>query len=257
MRSLTDAGFVVDPNQWYADPVTGKQREIDALVETSPFGNASRPKVIVNTYLVIEAINNLLPFVLLTERELTVNAAGDHYKYWASPDEIILESTVDLNFFEDDETEMPIHSQFCSFTFKKGSRGNKELMASHSDDTFTSLSKLTYYCSNEIVSRYGNWHPTDGYWRIFQWRPVLVLQNELLVLNTYSDGEQKLEPVPHGKLMFHYREDEERTRERLGEIVIDIVTEGALLEFVTRVARNNSRTERELFEYKQNSLTDD
>jgi len=67
VRSLSELRYFVEPNQVIRDPRTGKSREIDLIAEYFSF-TPERPKIAVKTYFVIEAINNKLPFILLTER---------------------------------------------------------------------------------------------------------------------------------------------------------------------------------------------
>ena len=73
VRSLTEQGYFVEPNQVLRDPRTGKSREIDLVTEYYSY-NSERPKVCVKTHFVVEAINNRFPFVLTTERPYTPNA---------------------------------------------------------------------------------------------------------------------------------------------------------------------------------------
>ena len=86
VRSLTDQGYFVEPNQVLRDPRTGKSREIDLVAEYYSY-NRVRRNVCVKTHFVVEAINNRFPFVLTTERPSTPNADFESYiKFAATPE---------------------------------------------------------------------------------------------------------------------------------------------------------------------------
>ena len=85
VRSLCDANFFVEPNVAHKDPRTGKSREIDLIAEDG--GRAFHPKTCVKTQLIVEAVNNRLPVVLLTERPSSPNADFENYlKFGCTPE---------------------------------------------------------------------------------------------------------------------------------------------------------------------------
>ena len=165
VRSLTDHGYFVEPNQIVRDPRTGKGRELDLVAVHSNY-NREHQKVCVQTYFVVEAINNKFPFVLLTERPNSPGADFENYiKVACTPEPNPFLHHLDI-YEEKGADWKNLFSQYCGLTKKSGS--NKELMATHLDDVYSSLLKLSEYVEDQIHS----WTTRDGlehdeYWRMF------------------------------------------------------------------------------------------
>jgi hypothetical protein len=134
VRALSNAYFFVEPNVAHKDPRTGKSRELDLIAEDS--GRTDNPKTCVKTTLVVEAVNNRFPFVVLTERPSSPNADFENYvKFAYTPEPSpFLHS---FHIYDEKKADwLNLFSQYCVLT-KKSSKD--ELMASHPDDIYGSL----------------------------------------------------------------------------------------------------------------------
>src|SRR5882724_5884525 len=196
VRSLTDQGYFVEPNQVLRDPRTGKSREIDLVAEYYSY-NRVRRNVCVKTHFVVEAINNRFPFVLTTERPSTPNADFESYiKFAATPEPNPFIGELDL--YEEKQADWEnLFSQYCLLTKKKS---DKEFMASHPDDVYGSLLKLSEYVEDAVDI----WNSRDGleddkFWRLFFWQPMLVLSGQLVSVRLREDGAAELQEVSMGR----------------------------------------------------------
>lgn len=220
VRQLVANGFFVEPNQAILDRRTGKSREIDIIAEhynvTSP-----RHEVLVKSRFVIEACNNRLPVVLLTERpDSPVLAPSENYiKVGCTPEPFPYYG--ELECFKDRlQTRGHVFSQFCAISEKKS--GNlKELMATHPEDLYGSILKLSEYVQTVL----DHWNSEGGlahserFKRIFFWHPLLVLGGELRIAKVDQRGEVSLEDASTGFLEFNWHANE--------------VPQTTLIEFVT------------------------
>src|SRR5882724_6486619 len=85
VRLLTEEGFFVEANQVAQDARTGKSREIDLIAEFYRHTPEHRYSC-VKTTLVVEAVNNKYPFVLLTPWAWTPLSSSDYrVKFGVSP----------------------------------------------------------------------------------------------------------------------------------------------------------------------------
>jgi hypothetical protein len=221
-------GYFVEPNQSIRDPRTGKSREID-IVADYYFWRPDHHKVAVKTTLVIEAINNAYPFILLTERPWTPNADFEsNPKHIYTPDPCPFLDVIDLHELKAADSEF-LFSQYCGLSVKNNKE--RELMASHPEDVYSSLLKLAEYIESEIV----RWNSMDDrendeYWRLFYWAPMLVLSGQLLRVLVDDGGKPQLGEIKFGRLEFNWHaNDEPRTT------VIEIVTEDFLLERLAQI----------------------
>ncbi|WP_417734943.1 hypothetical protein [Rosistilla oblonga] len=231
ISSLSANGYFVDPNQMLLDPITGKSREIDIVAEFYAGNQTRNSKCCVKTHFVIEAINNLHPVVLLTQRPYSPNSGFEDYsRCWLTgPPEVsrfLAEIALSELKLPDDQV---IYAQYCGITKKKG---NGELMASHLDDIYSSLHKAVRFCSDSLMSQENlNLGSSDEYWRAFFWQPVLVLSGRLLVADVDSDGQQIVREVPSANLEFNYHEgDYQRS------MIVQVATESSLLRVLQRTA---------------------
>jgi hypothetical protein len=119
VKSLNALGLFVEPNQVLLDERTGESREIDLVAEAYR-PKPERPKVCAKITLIIEAINNLYPVVLLTPRVWTPNSRFEDYlQYKVTPSE-----ECERHPFREqiDPLEMrgthnwQLFSQYCAFT---------------------------------------------------------------------------------------------------------------------------------------------
>ncbi|GAF72350.1 unnamed protein product, partial [marine sediment metagenome] len=187
-----------------------------------------KEKVAVKTHFILEVKNNSFPVVLITERSSSPNMMFEDYqRYIVTPpfggEAAHFYNQIDL-YQEKKWENLKIYSQYCSFTLKKS---KKELMAFHPDEFHDSFLKMIEYINAE-VSRWDD-PDDDKYWRLFFYQPILVIKNDLMILKENQNGEYDLQPVNQAKLEFNYFQDDTPT-----SILIDIVTEEALLELLYR-----------------------
>lgn len=240
VRRLDAEGFFVEPNQSFYDANTGKSREIDIVAEF-PNYNPHITGVCIKTIFVMEVINNSYPFVLMTPRKWTPNTPDDDYvRYICTPNE-------DHEFLCHDIFDMKwpqnwkLYSQYCAFSRKKGA---SELMAHHPDDVHSSIQKMSEY----ILDTTQSWLQPEPNkcWRVFFWKPVLVLRENLFILDNSPEGEPELIPANAGRLEynFHYKEKPET-------ILVDIVTEPHLLQLLTSYTKQDAICAEHIFKLKQ------
>jgi hypothetical protein len=217
VRSLVEEGYFVEPNQSVRDPRTGKSREIDLVVEYFKW-NPAHDKVAVGTAFFLEALNNKYPFVLLTERPYTPASDFESYiKFVSTPEPSPFLGSLDL--YEEKEADWNnLFSQYCAITRKSG---KAELMASHPDDVYASLLKLSEYVENAIsISFEGH----EAYWRLFFWQPMIVVSGQLVIATVDTHGAVQIKETDLGRLEFSWHDAEEpRTT------VVEVVTEAHLL----------------------------
>lgn len=234
VSALNDAGFFVEPSQVIIDEHTGKSREIDIVAEYFHY-SPENERICVKTHFVIEAINNLYPLVLTTERPSSPHVAEEYYfKYWCTPEE---NTFGEIDYLEGRWLEnKSLYAQYCAITKKK----TNELMASHSDDLYSSITKMVKYCSSQSVRP--NWaEASDKFWRVFFWQPILVLQNDILVHKTNENGEDELVEVDNALLEFNYHTDGEPD-----SIVIEVVKENKLVDHLKGLAQRDKLIENKL-----------
>jgi hypothetical protein len=238
VRALTMFDFFVEPNRSIRDPRTGKSREIDLVAEY--YGN-NPPGVCVKTHFVMEAINNSYPFVLTTPRPSTPNADFENYiKIITTPgDSCPFRDTVDVYEVKDASFEN-LYSQYCSLSRKADKAGT--LMASHTDDVYSSLMKMAEYVEDSMsVWTSSELYNSDRYWRMFFWRPVLVLGGKLLCVQNSSKAEYELIEAERAKLEFNWHVDNQPMT-----TVIDVVTEGALIPFLLGIVKEDESIQQKI-----------
>lgn len=240
VRALTDEGYFVEPNQSVLDPRTLKSREIDLVIEYFKY-DPRHDRVAVKTTFVLEAKNNKLPFVLLTERPPTPNADFENYiKFINTPEPSPFLGSVDL--YEEKEADWKnLFSQYCALTRKNN---NAELMASHPDDVYSSLLKLAEYVEDSIVS-WNSFEEEKPYWRLFFWQPMLVFSGQLFTATTDTHGVVQIKETDFGRLEFNWHAAEEpRTT------VIEVVTEKHLLARLAATRAKDEKLKAKLYALK-------
>ena len=241
VRSLSDAGFFVEPNVAHRDPRTGKSREIDLVAEDARgYGHTG---ACVKTTFIMEAVNNRYPIVLLTERPSTPNADFENYiKFAWTPENCPFEEKFHV-YDEKNADWENLFSQYCALTKKSG---RDEFMASHPDDMYTSLLKLAEYTQDQLAEFEG-WTSEQRavYWRLFFWQPMLVVSGQLMVAKVSEDGSVQLHEVPLARLEFNWHDSEFRKT-----TVIEVVREDFLLERVEAVRFQDSDAEGRMFTYR-------
>jgi len=228
VRALTNLGFFVEPNQVIRDVRSGKSREIDLVAEHYAWEPKHR-SVCAKTYFVVEVVNNKYPFVLLTERPRTPNVDFESYvKYICTPDETVFSDEIYIPEHKEPD-EKRLFSQYCVLTPK--TRGDKELMATHPDDIYGSLQKLSEYVEEQIKS----WDSYDArdegsYWRAFFWLPMLVVGGQLVSVTTGGTGTSELNETSSGFLEFNWHAGDERRT-----TFIEILTVPRFLERIQEI----------------------
>lgn len=239
VRGLADKGYFVEPNQVVRDPRTGKSREIDLIAEYFNWQPTQRG-VCVKTHFVVEVVNNRFPLVLLTQRPFSPNENSEsHVKFVCTPEPN--EFYKHFNLYEDRGPERSrLFSQYCALTPKKGE--NKELMASHPDDLYSSFQKLAEYTEDEVnlwLER--DELAEDRFWRIFFWHPMLVLGGQLVVVSMREDGTTELRDASTGFLEFNWHAGEERRT-----TVVEVVTAEAFFERLSTIVEADAHLQEKL-----------
>jgi hypothetical protein len=237
ISSLTEAGFFVEPSPPILDSRTGKSRELDLVAEFYDNENALRHKgVAVKTYFVVEAVNNRFPFVLLTQHpQSPLSNSDDYAKRGVTP--------IDDNPFLSDSSvcrllwnrDPEFGTLFCQYAELTRKNGRDELMASHGDGTYQSLLKLSEFIENEVRLFEKFQADSDPYWRIFFWRPVLILAGQLVKAVQNGSEKPSLHFSEFGQLAFNWH-DSERPR----TTIIDIVTERFYLKHFQSIASQDA-----------------
>jgi hypothetical protein len=242
VECLDSLGFFVESNCAYLDRKTGVSQEMDVVAETFRF-NQEPGNTCIKTTFIMEAINNAYPALLMTPYKWTPNIDEEEFSPYcvtppATDDDHPFMS--DLPFLEIWRYSHPsIYSQYCGFSRKKQ---NDELMASHPEDLYASLKKAVEYAltrrdeSNEWMAK-----ANDKYWRIFQWRPVVVLGGEL-----YLFENSKVLPTAHACLRFNLHWNGEARG-----ILVDFITEDALPALVKTVEKEDEAIESKLRELRK------
>lgn len=237
VNALNEAGYFVDPNQTIIDKNTGKSREIDIFAE-GPRSMAYKD-INVRSNFVIEAINNLYPIVLTTLLSDGPRGYIDLcFQYWHS-----LSDDADMKTYPStrvESEELGLYCQYASITRKK----NKELMASHSEDLYSSITKMVQYCERER----NEWqkHPIkQPYWHVEFWRPVLVFQNDILVTDLLNNSQVELLDVDSARLKFNYHEDGQQVY-----MIIDLVKEEQLLNHLKMISDQDMNLLNELVAFR-------
>jgi hypothetical protein len=241
VRRLSEDQFFVEPNIAVVDPRTGKTRELDLVAEYFDPVNA-QPDVSVTTHFAIEAINNPLPLVLMTEHPWSPNENPEDYLRYGTMPIPSLTNAFDL-YSERVGTETIKYSQYCALSRK---REKDELMASHPDDLYSSLLKLSEFVEYG-VTEFDNREWFDGhlFWRLWFWEPVLVLGGDLLVAKETSDGTIDVEEVDYAALIFNFHIAEEPKT-----VVIRVLRERHLLPFLKSVIAVDNSLEARIHEMR-------
>lgn len=232
VRSLAGARFFVEPNVAILDERTGKSREIDVVAEYYEY-DAERRHVSVRTYFAIEAVNNNLPFVLMTPHPGSPNDVFEEYlRYGATPDASSCLSSIDL--YDERGGDNPRYTQYCGLSRKKA---NDDLMASHLDDIYTSLLKLAEFTESQyeaFLSR--QWAADDPFWRLHFWQGILVVGGDLVTATQDENGDLSVEEVESGTLIFNFH-----MRGEPRSTLIHVIRETHLLQFVQSVVAVDRR----------------
>lgn len=226
VRSMAEAGFFVEPNVSILDARTGKSREIDVLAEYYEH-DPERRQVSVKTYFAIEAVNNNLPFVLMTPHPGSPNDVFEEYlRYGVTPDPSPFLDSIDL--YDEKGGDNPRYTQYCGLSRK---RANDDLMASHLDDIYTSLLKLAEFTEarHEEFENH-EWRSDDPFWRLVFWQGILVVGGDLVTAIEDENGDLAVAEVESGTLIFNFHvHDEPRST------LVHVVREPHMFQFINSV----------------------
>jgi hypothetical protein len=250
VRTLVEARFFVEPNVALVDARTGKSREIDILAEYFDYDpNIAKAQVTARTTFVIEAINNRLPLVLLTEHpESPISDFENYVRYSTTPSAAPFEEQLDIAGFRGLFNTVR-YSQYCALSRKKA---GDELMASHPDDLYASFLKLAEFIEHEVQQfNTREWQSGDQYWRVWFWQGILVVGGDLLIAKDDGQGHVTLAEVDSAPLVFNFHlADERRTA------VIQVVRERELLSYLTSLLSVDSQLTQQLYNIRTSKLAD-
>jgi hypothetical protein len=206
-NTLARADFFIESNQVIEDPITGKSREIDLIAEYYDKNNTviSKHRAYARIKFIFEIKNNTYPLVLMTKLEFSPNI-----EMWESTKEIetapegISVNSTDSFYEILLANNEPIFTQYCSFNVKKGNK-KEEILASHPEQVYEGLSKITQYCE-EAVESWEDIEEHNAYtpYRKFLYMPVLLINEDLFELEVERGNEPILHKVEESKLVFNY-----------------------------------------------------
>ena len=247
VKILDGLDFFVEPSSSYLDEKTGISREVDLVAEHSK-SYIRREKACVKTVFVIEAVNNLFPIALLTEQTWNPNANSDDYIpyiYTPSVNQTDHPFASEIYLWEQKSVlKWQLFCQYCAFSRKKN---GGELFASHSDDLYSSINKGVEY-SLTLRSHSDSWMKksrNDSYWRIFQWRPIIVVRDDL-----YIYENNKLLSVDCCKLVYNLH-----FKSTPMSVVVDFVTESGLTDLVKKIVAEDDALEEKLYQLRLKKKT--
>lgn len=242
---LVQEGYFVEASPPFLDPRTGKSRELDFLAERYDWEIVAQHRgVSIKTNFVGEAVNNLLPFVLMTPTPFSPSGNfEDQIKYLLTPasDNPFIDELNDFLFTERTPASDSLYSQFAEITRKNG---RTDLMASHGDGTYQSLLKLSEYIERQLSGYDTEYLENDRYWRVHFWRPMLILGGKLVVQERHPD-ELKLRYADFAQFVFNWH-DNERPR----STVVDVVTESYLLRHMTAICDRDTEMAIKIHQYR-------
>lgn len=171
-----------DANEPYADPLTGKSRELD-------LGGLLGPEFLWNDrnaifgHLLIECVNNPQPIAFFMRdtlwagfQEENIHCVGIPVLFPDGERRVPLSRKLDMMHYHHYCTG-PIATQYCSFVRKKD---KGEWMAIHDDEQFGCISALCNAMSHCAEQHYRNYEPGPERVNLEFYYPILALQGELV-----------------------------------------------------------------------------
>ncbi len=228
-QKLLSAGYYVDANDAYADPDTGKSRELDLFAITAC--NLRRHRDWIFNVLLIECVNNPEPLALITKKPIIGFLFHEDLRVAGLPAKLLvpngrwtpIQKALNLEKFHH-YCASRIATQFCSFTKKQ----SQQWMALHEGSHFDSFQKLCNAVDYRQDQHFKSWKfgPEEPVNLEFYY-PILVVQGELLEARP-SGASVVLKPAKH--LQFRrtvIRGSESRTYQ------IDVVTEAHFARYLS------------------------
>lgn len=146
--------YMVEPNQAYPDPITGKSRELDIAAMTAENLDGDWNDILFPR-LLIECINNPQPMAFFTKEAMASTAHVYDFKLSGFPVKMDekghwkhLSAFLDMQEYHH-HCKGKIATQYCSFTSKKNKNG-LEWLAQHETAHFDSFSKLCFALNHEM-----------------------------------------------------------------------------------------------------------
>lgn len=248
IKTLSDNDYFVEPNQVVLDPRTGKSREIDFIAENCTHIHSENTHV--ETQFVGEVFNNNMPFVLITNRPSTPNANFESYvKFAYTPEyEKIFKS---ISIYEEREPSREhLFSQYCVISQKKNGSNANTLMASHPDDTYHSLQKLSEYVEAKVAEWWASEEEyDDNYWKVLLWHPMIVVSGELYSARALEDGSVAIDEIESGHLEFnwHFGEEPKTT-------VVEVIRFDSLLSRMNAIVASDKSLRTKIIEYRKHLI---
>jgi hypothetical protein len=209
---LGKEGYKAVTNRGFIDPETGVSREYDvyaykdiAVYETGLHG--------IFPTLVCECKNNPQPIVFFVKEKETFEPLKDEVRVSGMPSKIwqhnkyisVQEFTEVESFHHYCKPEVPVASQYCSFTMKKD-RSKSSWMAHHTTedrDTFTSVLKALEF---EIDEDFKLWSMDDKqkkeYIDLSFYYPVVIFQGDIYA--AHIEHELNLKKCEHVQLNLEF-----------------------------------------------------
>lgn len=231
VKMLDEAGYWVQPNYVMKDPVTGKGREIDIIVEPSPW-QYTNGGVTVKTTFIIELVNYNSPLVFFTAKtDSDMSDMFDGIKFATTGETNIFENEI-LERYKGQKNRGSVFMQYCAFEKKSN---NNNWMAYHPDDLYSSFQKFFYYIT-EVLERWERQpRPAslDKDNRIFFWQPIICTSGGIRIV----DHEGNMREASQIKYEYQYAEGDAHGS---NSMQITVVTTGELLNFMDNVIEQDS-----------------
>ena len=243
-KFLVDNGFFVESNVIFQDPLSKKNREIDIVAETyNDFSTVDFDRISCKISYYFELKNNDFPLVLLTKLQFNPNTPEDIFKEVLTVPEGINYDSYSAFIEQLYDKNLNFYTQYCSFSKKK----DNEFMASHSEELYSSLSKLCWYCEKRTVETNELFEKmTNNYFRHWLNLPVLLMNNDLYEL-TIEKNKPKLEKVKYSRLLLNYHFNDIPT-----STIIYIITKDYLRDWLLEMADIETKVRMQMKESKNN-----
>jgi len=243
---LNRSGYLVQANEVYPDPLTGKARELDitAIAVESIF--SSDFKDTIWQRLLIECVNNSQPIAFFTKPAPAPTAHIYDLKFSGIPVKIKKGKTWEklsefLNMQEyHHHCRGRIATQYCSFTAKKNTNP-MEWLAQHEDLHFDSFNKLCFALNHEIDDHYSHTHLYGKESvNVQMYSPILVVAGDLVEI---IPNRRKIEIRNSNHIHFvqsHISNGKSQNYH------IDVVTEKYLPKLLAKIQEEVGRTGRRM-----------
>lgn len=245
---LEDHGYYVQTSPAYPDLYTGKSRELD--IQALSAWEVAGEEEFIWSVILCECINNPQPMLFFPRHTFSATTSeADDVKLSGLPTQILdrdgeeeygIALTEFLRFQEFHHyAEVPIATQYCSFTKK---RNSSEWVAQHPDDYHDIFATLIRATEVEIDHHYGGWEVTeDEPINLQVYYPLLVVQGELFTA-VDTDGSIALEQADHVQFSLEHFSTRHHAAYR-----VDVITEPYLHNYLELIDREMKRVAYRLY----------